>query len=168
MEKKQNITKQDITKKLPLTFVKRLDFYWQSISFYALALIIYSVLRGSIDDWTVSIMIYDPIVGLLVLFIVLSAIALLWKYFKNVSLIIGKDFMIFKSRFSEEKYSLKQIRKIYFGMEKALQMKNFIRVIKIRIEGRRRVIRIRPSSYWNEKDLTLALAHIKSKLGKNL
>jgi len=158
--------KKDISKKLPLTFIKRLDFYWKSISFYAIGLIVYIILRGTIVNKTISIVFYDPIVALLLLFIISAGIALLWKYIKNISLIVGKDYITFKTRFRESKYHIKDIKRIYFGRENTLQKRNFIRIIKIRVNGRKRIIRIRPSSYWNERDLMLAIAYIKSKLIK--
>ncbi len=158
--------KQEIIKKLPMTFTKRLDYYWQSIAFYAIALIIYAALRGTIEEQTISLEFYDPVVALLLLFIIAAGSTLAWKYYKQISLTVGADYIIFKSRFRKRKHFLNEIVRITFGRERAFQMKNFIRVVKIRIKDRRKIIRIRPNSYWNEEELTLALGFLKKQLEK--
>jgi hypothetical protein len=150
----------------PQNFTQRLDFYWKFVSIYAIALIIYSLLRGSISGWTFTLVVYDPIVILLCLFIIGSIIAYFLSIYKRKIIIIGKDFITFHSRFREKTFNHDNIKKISFGREKVFQFKKNIRIIKFYITNRKRAIRIRTSSYWNEKELVQSISLLKKRLNR--
>jgi hypothetical protein len=148
-------------------FSHRLDFYWQYIGVYAIVLLIYSLFRGTIEEGTFTLKVRDPIVILLVVFIVGSAIPLLISYYKQNKIIIGIDYIIFKTRFREKKYMLNEIQRINLGKERLFKMRRgAMRVVKIKLKNRIRVIRIRPSSYWNEEELLQSLIRLKKALPK--
>ncbi len=140
---------------------QRLDFYWQSISGYAVVLIIYILLRGTIEDFTLSLRLVDPIVILLCIFIVTAGIGALVNLYKRREIAIGKDFIEFRSRFGVKVFHMHDILRISFGKVHGKKIKNTYRLIKISVKGRRRAIRIRPSSYTNEEMLGQAVARLK-------
>ncbi len=147
-------------------FFRRLDFYWQFIVAYFIAFLLYSFLKGSIDEGTLTITFKDPVVILLALFIVVTGISLMVDYYKKASIIVGKDFIIFKSRFKEKKYGLHEIQRIALGRERIINVKSSFRLIKLRVAGRRRIIRIRPTSYLNENELLTSIVILKRALNK--
>ena len=67
------------------SFSQRLDFYWQFISVYAIALFIYFFLKGLLFDATFSKIARDPVVILLAIFIIGSGLALLYNIFRKKS-----------------------------------------------------------------------------------
>ncbi len=148
-------------------FRQRRDFYWQYIAVYAIILIIYSVLRGTLRHDTISVVITDPIVILLVAFIFTTTIGLLISYYKNKTIIIGNDFVIFKTRFREKKFTNKEIINILIGKEKLFKVRRgFFKVIKIVLDGKRRVIRIRPSTYERESEIIEAFSRLKKNINR--
>lgn len=148
-------------------FKQRRDFYWQYIAVYAVVLIIYSVLRGTLRHDTISVVITDPIVILLAAFIVTTLIGLLISYYKNKTIIIGPDFVIFKTRFREKKFTQKEIKNILIGKEKLFKVRRGVfKVIKIILDGKRKVIRIRPSTYERESEIVEAFARLKKNINR--
>jgi hypothetical protein len=141
------------TKPKQTVYERKLDFYWRFLSIYTISLLVYSILKGSMENWTISIVLRDPLVILLIIFIIVTLGGLLFNFYKNAKIIIGKDYIIFKTRFREKKYSFNEINKIIIGKDKAIRIKSSSPFIKFFVTGRRTSIRIRPSSYQNEKNL---------------
>jgi len=158
-----NITniKLEITK----SYFKRLDFYWKFISVYAIAIIIYAMLKGSIEEWTVTVVFLEPVVILLSVFILLTTIGLIFESFKNQLLIIGSDFIVFKNRFRERKFTSDEITRLFIGKERAKYTGKF-RIIKIKLTTRKRPVIIRPTSYWNEKELIESFVNLKKNIDR--
>lgn len=160
-------TQQQILKPKTEKFNKRLDFYWQYTTLYLVVLLIYTVIRGTISEGKFEVVIYDPIVVLLLIFVVASGLSLLYNYNRKLSIIIGADFIIFKSRFREKKYTISDIKAIHLGREKLLKVRRgAYKIIKIMLNGKRHVIRIRPSSFWNEDELVNAVTRLKKAINK--
>ncbi|MBI5324484.1 MAG: hypothetical protein HZB41_04310 [Ignavibacteriae bacterium] len=153
------------------TFYQRLDFYWQFISVYSIALFIYFFLKGLFFDTIFSKIARDPVVILLVLFIVGSGLALLYNIFRKRSITVGKDYLLFKNRFSEKLFHINEIVSINIVKERIprSRRKGVIRIIRIKITDRKRYIRIRMSSFWNSKEFVTALLELRKGVeGRNL
>ncbi|MCL5990981.1 MAG: hypothetical protein M1419_02635 [Bacteroidetes bacterium] len=144
-------------------FTQRLDFYWQFISVYAIALFIYFFLKGLFFDTTFTKIVRDPVVILLALFIIGSGLALLYNIFRKRSIIVGRDFLIFRNRFSEKLFHINDIISISIVKERIprSRRKGVIRIIRIKIKNRKRFIRIRMSSFWNSKEFVTALLELR-------
>ncbi|MEJ5286700.1 MAG: hypothetical protein CH6_0317 [Candidatus Kapaibacterium sp.] len=153
-------------KQLPLTFEKRFDFYWKSIAIYCIVLIIYAVLRGSIEAGTLTLRISDPLVILLAIIIVFSIIGYLISIWKSPTIIIGKDYITLKTRIRELNLPVSQISKIVIGREIVTNLKRPMRIVKIYIPTRKKPFRIRPNSFWNDKELLEALIQFKKNNNK--
>ncbi|MBM2813295.1 MAG: hypothetical protein HW421_57 [Ignavibacteria bacterium] len=148
------------------SFSKRLDFYWRSIAVYSIILIVYSLLRGSFEYNQLTMEINEPLVILLAFFICCTAIMLFINYYKRLSIIIGKDFITFKSRFREKIYRVADIQKIALGKDRINRLRVTHRVIKIKLNNRRKSLKIRPSSFLNEGRLVQSIARLKKDLNK--
>jgi hypothetical protein len=144
-------------------FWRRHDFYWQSIAMYAVALLIYSILRGTIDGGTLTLIIYDPVVILLSAFIIGTGGTLLVKLYKRARIIIGHDYLIFKTSYREKKYTAEDIVRISMAREKLMQFGGRRRIVKLKVADRRRIIRIRPLSFWHDDELMHELAEFKKR-----
>jgi len=124
-------------------------------------LIIVALLRGRFIEGTYSLVLNDPIVLLLAAFIIISFITVVFDFYKNLTIIVGKDFLIFKSRFVEKKYLLSDIDKITVVRERYKRFPNKMKIIKIRLKNRIRTLNIRPSSFWNEQELISSISRLK-------
>lgn len=144
-------------------FNRRLDFYWQYLSIYAIALLAYAVIRGTIVQTTLKIVLLDPVVLLLSLIIVITAISLLYHSLRKKSIIIGKDYIVFKSRNRQKKYSLDDIFRITISKDRRIRLKGIVKIIKIKIKNRRFPIRIRPSTFDSDFELIQAIAKLKKR-----
>lgn len=147
---------------LPREFHGRLDFYWQSIAVYAVALVIYSLFKGSVESGTFSVAIYDPIVILLFIFVVISAAVLAVRWYLRPVIVVAADTITLRNRMRERRFAIEDITRIAFGREGRSRLFGY-RVIKIKIAGRRRVVRIRPSLFDDDHELMGAIAGLKRR-----
>jgi hypothetical protein len=146
------------------TFFYQLDFYWQAIAVYAVALLAYILLKGTISEYTLSVVLYDPLVILLLLFIIGSAIGLLINWWARREIIVGPDFISFKNRIRERTYTANDILRIHVGSDHETKVRGKFKTIRIRTSHRRRALRIRPGTYNDEKGLTQAILRLKKNL----
>jgi hypothetical protein len=144
------------------TFIQRLDFYWQFITAYFIVLLVYSILRGPVVNGTFKIVIHDPVVILMTVFLIATLVALGWQTYWRRSITVGPDFIILKSRFREQKINKTEITRIAVGRDKVIRMRGSVTILKLTVKNRRRVLRIRPSSYWNERELVQSIIKLKS------
>lgn len=159
--------KKQVQKPKSEVFEQRLDFYWQYIALYSVVLLVYGVVKGSLEEGTITLVLTDPIVALLSLFIVISALSMLINYYKNKTIIVGADFIIFKSRFGEKEYKINDIIKINVGNEKLIKVRRgSYRVIKIKLATRKWMLKIRPSTFWDESGLVQAVSNLKKNLNR--
>lgn len=146
-------------------FSHRLDFYWQAIAMYSVALAAYSFLRGTITEGKLSITLNDPIVLLLAIFVIATSIGALISLYIQRKIIIRPDSIIIHNRFREKTIKIQNIQRITFGKEKRFQ-RGAYRIIKINITGKRRLMRIRPSTYDNEPGLVTSLIQLKRSINQ--
>jgi hypothetical protein len=149
-----------------IVFTKRVDFYWQFATIYAFVLLIYVILKGTYSEegFSLTIVFVDPLFILLAVFTIFSFIGLFLGILKKHIIEIGNDFIIFKTRFRQKRYNLEEIKNITFGKSKITRFPSAHRLIKFRVKGRNRLIRIRPSSFWNEVELVESITELKRKL----
>lgn len=143
------------------SFAQRLDFYWQFIAVYSVVLLIYSFMRGTIEHGSITFKFKEPLALLLIFFILVTGIAVLVNWYKKRTIIIGKDFIIFKNRFREKQFGLIDIKKIIFTKRKFDQKREGFRIIRIYLKSRIRPIKIRPTAYWDDKELVSELYRLK-------
>ncbi len=150
---------------LPAQFKARIDPYWQSIAVYALTLILYIVIKAmwdtTLQTGIVNVMVTDPIVVLLGVFVLASVIALVANMWARRVIIVGDDAIAFVSRFHERTFLREEIERISIGRPRRIKVRGVLSLIKISIKGRRRALRIRPAVYENEQQLVSALLSLR-------
>ncbi len=145
-------------------FHKRLDFYWKFIALYAVALIAYALLKGSIAGYTITLVLVDPVVMLLALFIAAAFFALIYQTITNRTIIVGEDFITLKSRRREKKYVKEMIRRVSIGKDRKVRISRAPKVIKIWLNNRKKPVKIKPSTYWDERELVQAVSNLKDNI----
>ncbi len=142
------------------TYHYSVDFYWKSLAMYAAALLTYAIFKGSIEEKTLSIALTDPIVLLLGGFVVLSAISLFINQYAQRSIVIDQNSIMFKNRLRERTVNVSEIKSITLVKDRPFRMST-LSAVKIKIQGRRRALRLRPSLFENEQSLIADLKRLK-------
>lgn len=141
----------------------KVDFYWKSLAMYGAALMMYAVLKGTIEEKTLSITLTDPIVILLACFVLISSLSLIVNHHARRVILIDDDSITFQNRYRSRTFSLKDIRSIILVKDKRFRV-NTLSAIKIGLHGRRRPLRLRPSLFEHEESLIQDMKHLKQKL----
>ncbi len=148
-------------------FKRRLDFYWQFVAVYSVALILYALIKSFASNYKVSLNDPDPIMILLALFVAASISGLIYQTVRKRSIRIGEDYIAFKSRRGEKIYPVDSIIHIKMSKDRKFRTKKPPRVVKIYVPSRRRPISIRPGAYWDESELTRELARLRKIVRRN-
>ncbi len=148
----------------PTEHKKRLDFYWQFTSIYTFALVVYIFAKGLISDDRFSAVLSDPFVYLLGSFVLLSVASLIVQLLKRHVIIISEDSIVFLTRRKEKRYQASDIVRIIMRKERTVGISQRYKLVKIKVNGRKRYIRVRPSSFTNDKQFVAALLALKSTI----
>lgn len=147
--------------RFPVECKVRLEFYWQSVALYAVTLIVYVMVKSlweqTLQQGLVNVVLTDPIVVLLGVFVLIATTALLFDGIAQRSVIVSEDAITFTSRFHERIFELHEIEKITIGKEKRVRARGVLSIVRIQIKNKRRAIRIRPALYENDHNLVAAL-----------
>jgi|GEM_PF-2551146 len=160
MENKEDSIKLDKI----MEFGQRLDYYWQYNLIYFVILLVYTSIRGLMSDNFVIFITHDSLIMLFVIIISFSLLNLILKKYRNTSVILGEDFIIFKNRFRQKEYKLEDIEEIRFYKEKIFKTREVLGLFKIKIKNKKRIIRLRATSYWDDKALHKKLVLLKRNL----
>lgn len=147
-------------------FKYKLDFYYQSTLIYLVTLILYGGIRGNFVEKKFEYVLNDPIMYVIVFFVLMSFIALVLNYIRNRRLIIGGDTIVFKNRFHERRVHAADIEWMHVGRETRVQTSGRFQVIVFKLKGKRRTFRIRVGRYEKEKELVNEMNRIASHVPK--
>ncbi len=148
-------------------YQKRLDFYWQALIIYLSILIAYSLFSGILNTSTFTFKFDDPIVMLFGIFVLASGISFAFSLVQDKKIIIDENSITISTRLNQTVIPLDSITKIIITNKRKLQNRQSKQMVIIRFNLRRRPLRFRPSSYWDDKDLLNAIISIKNKLPKS-
>jgi hypothetical protein len=133
----------------------RLDFYYTSLIIYLFFLLGYVVIRGTFTDGSFYVVLNDPIIYIVLVFIALFFILLISNYVRSRELIFQDDKFIIRNRFGERSILYRDILQVKFSREKRKysEEKSPHRIAKIKLKNRKRWLRIRLADYSNNKEL---------------
>ena len=135
------------------TFKYKLDFYYQQSLLYLITLIIYSGVRGTFDFDKLPTLVTDPLLYIIILFVVISFIVLLLNRARDRKLIIGPNRIIFHNKYRNQEILLSDIEWMHIGRERRVQTAGASQVVVFKSKSRRRLFRIRIGRYERDKDL---------------
>ncbi len=147
-------------------FKYKLDFYYQSALIYLVTLTLYGGIRGSFVEKKFEYVLTDPLMYVIMFFVLMSLVALLLNYVRNRRLIIDGDAMIFKNRWRERRVDASNMEWIHIGREAGVQTSGRFQVVMFKMKGRRRVVRIRIGRYEREKSLVREIQRIATHIPK--
>jgi hypothetical protein len=137
----------------PKVFKYKLDFYYQSALIYLVTLIVYGGIRGNFVEREFKYVLNDPLLYVIIFFVLISFVTLVLNMLRNRRLIITHDAVIFKHHWDERRIAIQDIEWMHIGREAGVQTSGRFQVILIKLKGKRRAYRIRVGRYEREKEL---------------
>ena len=153
----------DTTEKV---FRKKNDLYYITLLAYVVFGVVYIALTGNVTTETVEFGLRDPVVYIIVAFLLISLIALLVSIARNMRLVLTPTRLIFRTRFRERVIEHAEITKVVVKRERARFNDGTFSVVKLRISTRMRWVRIRMANYEREKELYAEFKALKHLLKK--
>jgi predicted methyltransferase len=133
----------------------KLDFYYKSLIIYLLTLLIYIIIKGDFFQERFEVVIQDPIIYVIALFITFFIIVLISNAIRAREIIIDEEKITLRNRFGQREILKNEILQVKFSRTKKIRQKgkSDVRIIKLRLKNRKRYLRIRLSDFQNEKEL---------------
>lgn len=144
----------------------RLDFYYKSLIIYFVTLISYILIKGNFTHATFEVVIKDPIIYLIIIFIIFFLTVLLTNAVRAREIIIDDRRIIFRNRFGQREVGINEILNVKFSREKKMRKeeKSTVRIVKLKLKDRKRFLRIRLSDFQNEAGLINEFRGISRKM----
>ncbi len=146
-------------------FKRRFEFYYQSVAVYAVALILYAVIRGSFAEGEFKIVFNDPIVYAFIAVLLYSLIILVINMLYQRDVIVENDAIILQNRFDSKTINLSEVEWIQVGRPKRMKVRGSYRVIKLKLKNHLRAVRLNPVHFHDEKGMIEAFAGISERIG---
>jgi hypothetical protein len=147
-------------------FRYKLDFYYQSALIYLVTLIAYGGIRGNFVEQKFEYVLGDPIIYVIMFFVLMSLVTLGLNALRNRRLIITPDAIVFKHRWHERRVALPDIEWLHIGREAHVQTGGRFQVIVFKLQSRRRLFRIRVGRYERERELVAEMTRIAEGVPK--
>lgn len=144
----------------------RLDFYYKSLIIYFVTLISYILIKGNFTHATFEVVIKDPIIYLIIIFIIFFLTVLLTNAVRAREIIIDDRRIIFRNRFGQREVGINEILNVKFSREKKMRKeeKSTVRIVKLKLKDRKRFLRVRLSDFQNEAGLINEFRGISRKM----
>src|ERR1041385_8800647 len=147
-------------------FKYKLDFYYQQALLYMVTLLLYGGIRGTITFERLPSLAADPILYIIIVFVLISFIVLILNRARDRRLIIAEDRIIFHNKFHEREIPIHGIEWFHLGRERKVQTAGLSQVVVFKLKDRRRLFRIRVGRYEHEKELVLEMQRIAARTPK--
>lgn len=144
----------------------KLDFYYKSLIIYFVTLIVYIIIKGNFTHSTFELVIKDPIIYIIAIFIIFFLVLLLANAIWAREIVINDKTIIFKNRFGQREVGYNEILNIRFSREKRIskEEKSDIRIVKLKLKNRKRLFRVRLNDFQNELKLVNEFKAISKKM----
>jgi hypothetical protein len=134
-------------------FRYKLDFYYQQSLLYLVTLVLYTGIRGSFSFEKLPSLGEDPILYIIILFVLISFIGLMLNRARDRKLKITQEKIVFHNKFQEREIKLSEIEWFHIGRERRVQTAGISQVVVFKTKDRRRPFRIRIGRYEHAKEL---------------
>ena len=148
------------------TFKYKLDFYYQQSLLYLLTLLLYGGIRGTFTFERLPTLVGDPILYIIIFFVLLSFVVLLLNKTRDRKLVIAPEKIIFHNKFRNREIPLENIEWFHVGRERSVQTAGRSQVVVFKIKNRRRLFRIRIGRYERDRDLYAEMQRLSERLPK--
>jgi hypothetical protein len=147
-------------------FKYKLDFYYQQSLLYLVTLLLYAGIRGTFSFEQLPSMTEDPMLYIIILFVIISFVVLLLNRTRDRKLIVAEEKIIFHNKFREREIPLSEIEWLHIGRERRVQTAGRSQVVVFKVKLRRRLFRIRIGRYEHERELIVEMQRIAQHVPK--
>lgn len=147
-------------------FKYKLDFYYQQTLIYLATLLLYVGVKGSFIEDQFVFVFKDPIVYIIILFVIVSLAVLVLNWFRDRKLTITDEKIIFHSRSHERVIQMSDIEWMHIGREMLVQTAGRFQMVVFKMKGRRRLFRIRVGRYERDRELVAEMERIAEHVPK--
>ncbi|HEY4756713.1 MAG TPA: hypothetical protein VIH28_11700 [Ignavibacteriaceae bacterium] len=146
-------------------FKYNMSFYYQSTIIYFVVFVIYLVIRGQFIEDSYTLITKDPIIYFFGLIVLVSLLSLLFNLYKNKHVQIADDGIHFIDRFKKRTFLFNEMESIKISKFKKSRSSNkAFRLIRIKLNNRRRPVIIRPYDYEKQNELLTRFQEIKQRI----
>jgi len=145
-------------------FKRRFEFYYQSVAVYAVALILYAVIRGTFAESEFKLVFKNPIVYAFIVVLIYSVMVLVANMLYQRDVVVTDDSIILQNRFDSKTINFSEIEWIRVGRAKRMRVRGNYRVIKIKLKNQLRGVRINPVHFHDEQGMMEAFTELSSKM----
>jgi len=146
-------------------FKYNMSFYYQSTIIYFVVFVIYLVIRGQFIEDSYTLITKDPIIYFFGLIVLVSLLSLLFNLYKNKHVQIADDCIHFIDRFKKRTFLFNEMESIKISKFKKSRSSNkAFRLIRIKLNNRRRPVIIRPYDYEKQNELLTRFQEIKRRI----
>lgn len=145
-------------------FKYNLSFYYQSTIIYLVVFVLYLIIMGEFVEGSFKLFTKDPVIYFFILVIIISILALLYNLLLNKQIEIDQDGIVFRKRNQHRVIKLEDIVSIRISRKKRDQANSALKIIRIKIVGRKLPFTIRPYDYENKQELLEQFKILKNKI----
>ncbi len=150
----------------PKEFTYKLDFYYQQALIYLVTLLLYAGVKGNFIENEFKLVFRDPILYIIGFFVLVAFVSLLLNKIRGRKLVIENSAIVFQHKFARREIPFSSIEWLHIGRERAVQTAGRFQVIVFKVQGRRRLYRIRVGRYEREKDLLVEMERVAALVPK--
>ena len=147
-------------------FKYKLDFYYQQALLYLVTLVLYAGVRGTFTFERLPSLDADPILYIIIAFVVMSMVVLMLNRSRDRKLIVVQDRIVFHSKRREREVLVADVEWMHVGREPAVRTAGQTQVIIFKTKNRRRLFRIRVGRYERDRELVVEMQRIAQALPK--
>jgi hypothetical protein len=145
-------------------FKYKLDFYYQQALLYLVTLVLYAGIRGTFEFERLPSMVSDPILYIIILFVIISFVVLLLNRARERKLVIAHDRRIFHNKYRDREVLFSDIEWFHIGRERTVRTAGRSQMIVFKMKQRRRLFRIRLGRYERERELLNEMQRLGEQL----
>jgi hypothetical protein len=148
------------------TFKYKLDFYYQQALSYLLVFLLYAGIKGSFFEDQFRFVFKDPLVYIMMFFVVIALVTLVLNLYRNRRLVITDDRLMLQSRHREREIMISEIEWMHIGREMLVQTAGHFQLVIFKMKGRKRLFRIRVGRYERDRELVIEMERIAQDVPK--
>ena len=119
---------------------------------------LYGGIRGNFVEAKFEYVLNDPLMYVIIIFVLISLVALALNKLRNRRLIITDEAIVFSHRWAEHRVPVADIEWMHIGREALVETGGQRQVIVFKLKGKRRIYRVRVGRYEKEKELWSEMA----------
>ena len=146
------------------TFKYKLDFYYQSALIYLITMVLYGGIRGSFVEAKFEYVLNDPLMYVIIIFVLVALVTLVINKLRNRRLIITDEAIVFSHRWAEHRIPVADIEWMHIGREALVQTAGRFQVVVFKLKEKRRIYRVRIGRYEHDRALWGEMGRIAQRV----